>query len=899
MRAFVYAGLLAAALTSGLAAPALAAPAPKKEVPVTKKTEPSSVPAGLSITKLPNGLMVAIQKDDRFPLAALRLYVHAGSAYETPQQAGISHQLEHMVFKGTEKRPKGQVAADVEKAGGYLNAATSFDYTVYLTDMPADKWALGLDILKDMAFHPSLDPQELESEKKVVLAELQRGEDEPGGRLFKRIQALALAGTPYERPIIGYPETIKNFTAEGIRAYIAQHYQPQSMLLVVVGKVDPDKVLAEAARQFGDLPNTKAVTPPAVIAPSALPAKGPLVTVERTPWNKVHLGIAFPAYDQNDARSPALEVLSQLLAGDKTSYFYRVYKYEKQLVDSISAGDYTFERTGLFYISVSLAPDKLEAFWREFNKDLADLSRLTFTQEEMDRAKLNLEDSLYRHKETLGGMASKLGYFLFFGGPEAENNYLAQLKLTDQATLTQLMKDLFRPERLSATVLLPEKTEAKTAATALPDEAWLRKTLAESWPKVDAKAVAEQSAAKGATETLDLGSGRTLILLPDPTLPYAAVDMVFSGGDSLLPPDKQGLGALSAAVLTRGTSSMNAPALDAYLADRASGLRASSGRQTFSLSMRYPERFAGDLFGLLQATLSKPALAKEEVDRAKKNQEAVIISQEDRPFDLASRKLFPFLFGSHPYGYVGTGTLDRVRAYTREDVRAFWAEQVKQPWVMAVCGSFDREAVIKAAKALPAPSAKAAVLKAPSWGKDKTLDVPLKGRQQAHLFLIFPTVGPNSSDDPGLDLLQTILAGQSGLLFRDLRDEQGLGYVVTAFSLRFPLTGALALYTGTEPAKMAQAEEGFRKVIEELHKKPLPEEELERGKNQMAGQYIRSRQSLGSRSQEAATLAATGRPLDAERQRIEKARKLTPKDLQELARKYLDLNKAYTLKVLP
>ncbi|MFQ9865724.1 MAG: M16 family metallopeptidase [Bilophila wadsworthia] len=106
------------------------------------------------VTKLPNGLSVLILKDTRFPLVSTRLYVHAGSSYETPDQAGISHVLEHMVFKGTDSRPKSAISQEVESAGGYLNAATSYDYTVYITDMPDRHWKLGMDVVRDMAFHP-------------------------------------------------------------------------------------------------------------------------------------------------------------------------------------------------------------------------------------------------------------------------------------------------------------------------------------------------------------------------------------------------------------------------------------------------------------------------------------------------------------------------------------------------------------------------------------------------------------------------------------------------------------------------------------------------------------------------------------------------------------------------
>ena len=208
------------------------------------------------VTKLPNGLSVLILKDTRFPLVSTRLYVHAGSSYETPDQAGISHVLEHMVFKGTDSRPKSAISQEVESAGGYLNAATSYDYTVYITDMPDRHWKLGMDVVRDMAFHPTLDPQELESEKNVIVAELQRGEDDPGSRMFKTLLADTLKGTPYDRPIIGYEKTIRALTTQNLRDYIAKYYQPQNMLLVVVGNVDPAEVLAEAEKMFAPYKNT-------------------------------------------------------------------------------------------------------------------------------------------------------------------------------------------------------------------------------------------------------------------------------------------------------------------------------------------------------------------------------------------------------------------------------------------------------------------------------------------------------------------------------------------------------------------------------------------------------------------------------------------------------------------
>ena len=878
-------------------------PATAKDAAMPHNT--SAAPSDFTLTCLPNGLAVAVKKDSRFPLASLRLYVHAGSAYETPDQAGISHQLEHMVFKGTERRPKGAIATDIENAGGYLNAATSFDYTVYLTDMPSDQWKLGMDVLKDMAFHPSLDPEELESEKDVVIAELQRGEDSPSGRLFKRIQAGALKGTPYERPIIGFPETIRDFTAEKMRAYIDRLYQPQSMLLLVVGDVDPEAVLEEARRLFGDIPNTGEVIPPKAMHPEDFPLDGPTIALERTPWNKVHLSVSFPGVAMHDARAPVLDIFSQLLGGDTSSYLHRTYKYEKRLVDSISVASYTFERTGVFSISATLDPDKLGAFWEAFTKDLAKLAGKKFSDQEMARAKLAVTDTLYRQKETVAGIASALGYFLFLGGGEmGETAYLQQIDLVDADAVSRAAAAILKPERLSLTVLAPKEASAvkarKSGPPRDPDEAWLGKTLNAAWPVAVAKDGASASADTGpAREVIDLGKGRTLILQPDASMPYAAVDLVFAGGDSLLAPNQQGLAALTASVLTRGNKTMDAVKLEAFKNDRASSLAAGSGREFFKISMDYPVRFANDIWNLLHETLATATLPEKEVVRAKENQTAAIVSREDQPIGLAFRKIFPFLFGSHPYGYQSQGSKEGVSAFSRKEVADFWKQQAARPWVLSVCGIFDRDSVIAAAQKLPQPAQTAPDIIAPSWTTDKELSIHLPERNQAHLFLVFPGTNAGSADEPGLDLLQNILSGQSGLLFRDLRDKQGLGYTVTAFQWQAPEAGALIFYIGTEPDKVAVARDGFDKVIKELHEVPLPEEELLRGKNQMRGDYIRSRQKMSARSAEAAGLAILGRPLDAEKNVVEAALKLTPEDLQTLAKKYISLDKAYVVTVVP
>ena len=393
--------------------PQLAAAAPQ-----AAPANPSTLGNDTMLVRLKNGLTVYIIRDSRFPLVCTRLYVGTGSANETAEQAGISHVLEHMVFKGTEKRPKGQVARDVESLGGYLNAATSFDKTWYITDMPARHWKTGMDVVKDMAFHPSLDPAELEAEKDVIVSELKGGDDTPTRRLFEDLQVAGLAHTVYGRPIIGFEKTIRAVTADDLRAYIRTWYQPQNMMLLVAGDIDPKAVLAHAEELFGDLKNDTILPEPAPVQLEGA-AGGPRVEVTYGPWNKVYLGIALPAPALGDQRSIDLDVLAYALGGDGTSQFYRKYRYEKQLVDSISVGNMSLNRAGLFYMVAQLDADKVEPFWQEFTRDLAALDAGKITPDVIERARFNYEDGMDRASETLDGLTSWKATVQFeLGGPQ-------------------------------------------------------------------------------------------------------------------------------------------------------------------------------------------------------------------------------------------------------------------------------------------------------------------------------------------------------------------------------------------------------------------------------------------------------------------------------------------------
>jgi zinc protease len=255
------------------------------------------------------------------------------------------------------------------------------------------------------------------------------------------------------------------------------------------------------------------------------------------------------------------------------------------MVDDISAAAVGLERSGMFTIAATLDESKLDRFWPALVAELKGLSAASFTDEELARAKLNLEDSLFQTKETLAGLASKLGHFQFFEGSyREEDNYVYSLAHVDKPAMQGLIDRFLGPDRLHAVLLVPGKPGATGAAGSAGSEGQAAKAILVSavdkdrlaeqvrtgWPRAERTLTeAESLEARGGMERIPLGQGKELVLIPDTTLPYTSVSLLLNGGDALLAPDEQGLAELAARSLALGTRDMKATRYQDFLSDRA------------------------------------------------------------------------------------------------------------------------------------------------------------------------------------------------------------------------------------------------------------------------------------------------------------------------------------------
>lgn len=863
------------------------------------------------VFRLKNGLSVVIREDARFPLVSVRLLVKAGSAWERPEEAGMSHLLEHMVFKGSKTRAEG-VDTMVEKAGGYLNASTSYDVTIYETDLPSDKWKTAMTAVRDLAFDPLMRQADLDAEREVVLAEKKQRGDSPYTRLFHALLGKAFKGTPYEKPVIGTEEALRAATPETIRAYIQRRYDPRDMVLCVAGNVNKSEILQEAEELFGAYPNRNSEEVQRVLLPADL-AHGLQVEVIKGPWNKVFLGVVFPLPGVGHARRAAVDVLAQMLGGDDTALLPRKLRIENPLADMVMASPMFYQRLGGFLVVAQLDADKVDPYLATLADILGHLQVSQFTEQEFMRAKLNLENSFLRGQETIADMADFAGNLYYYSPADPDGDaYLQSIRDVSREQVQSVIRDWLRPDAMTVAALVPQdsKITKKTTQSAL--EAWpgageaIKK--AAELEKLEKRGKRDRLEPPKPTqlakpEIMNLGGGRTLVLLPDASLPYVSASLMFSGGDlmqDVLPGmlAKDGLAEFSAQMLTSATQSKHYADMNAFLADRAASLSASASGLHFVISLESPTRFGKDMFALLREVLEEPAFGADDQDRVKRDMQASLASKNESAMGVLSQNLTSFLYPDSVYGRHTSGTAETIAGMTRVDAAAFWTAQYQQPWVLAVSGDFDRKNVIAFAKSLPEPSAKRLLGAEPAWNTERTLALTLPGRDQAVYMMLFPTEGFSGKNSAALRLLASSLDGFGGMLFQELREKRSLGYSVSPMNWAGEHTGFLAFSIVAAPENLEQARQEFAKIARRLQQEPLPVETLDRAKAMLEASHYRSQQRISARSTNAARQMLFNRPIDYPLQRLNEMLKLTPADIQQAAQ-FLNPDKAYSLTVKP
>lgn len=833
-----------------------------------------------------NGFKVVIEEDHSAPVVALQLWVGAGSADERDEEAGIAHLIEHMLFKGTLKRGVGDIAREIEEAGGDINAFTSYDNTVYVITIASRFFDRALNILSDMVLNSVFDSEELEREIQVVIEELKRGEDSPSSRLYKEVTSLAYTTHTYRRPVIGYKEILQGLTRDKVIDFYKRWYTPGNMTLVVVGDVEAGEILPAIGAAFKGLPSHPLPPRTRGVEPSQDRLKSTIITHE---VKEANLELAFHIPGINSKETYALDILASILGDGRSSRLYRDIKDKKGLVRDISTYAMTPKDPGLFFVSADLESEKAGEAIEGILKVIEQIKREGPADDELERARLNLESSFIYQRETVQGKARQWGYFETIAGDlRFEERYLEGIKKVAKEDIKRAANRYLNVDNLTLGLLLPEKSKGLITKEGLKIIA-----LKEVGSKEGELPIVKKV----------LTNGITLIIKENHSNPTVSIYGAFLGG--LITEDKwnNGITNVVARMLTRGTERFAADEIALRIESTAGSISGYSGRNTFGLSGKFLSRFFDEGIQLYADILLNPTFPDGELKKVKTDILGEIKTEEDNLSRAVINLLDSNLYEGHPYSMNPLGTGETIERIGRKELLDYYTEYaVGSNMVLSIVGDVDTEDVIAKVDALFKEMRRGEPFKIKTTQRvEKPAGIKRveqkKEREQAHIAVGF--LGPSLKNDDRypLEVLTDILSGMGGRLFVELRDKKGLAYVVTAFLRKGYDTGSFVLYMATSPENLDVSIEGIRGELRKVISEGVTGEELNKGKMSVIGNYEIGLQSNDAQASDMAINEILGFGYDEFKRYPERILKVSMDDIKRAVERYIQLD-AYIIAII-
>lgn len=395
-------------------------------------------------TLLDNGLRIVTEEIPHVRSVAVGFWVAAGSVHEQDSEAGASHLIEHMLFKGTSRFSARDIAETIEGMGGTMNAGTGREYTCLYARAMDEHFPRVVDILSDMMRNPAFKVDDLEREQRVVAEEIKMFEDSPDDLVHDLFVTALWPEHPISRSILGTAETVKNMTRESLRRYHGSHYSPARVVLAVAGNVDHQQVVEEASRCLGDWQGGGAET--TVGSPLARPGR----LVREKDIEQVHLCLGGPGPCLEEAELYPAMVLSSLLGGGTSSRLFQSIREESGLAYSVNSFQSAMKKAGLLGIYAATSPDTAVKALQLIFKEIEDLSSKGATAQEFSRAREHLKGSLTLTLEGTGARMSRLGrQELSLGRVESPDQLLHKLDSVTQEEVALSADRYLAPGRMA------------------------------------------------------------------------------------------------------------------------------------------------------------------------------------------------------------------------------------------------------------------------------------------------------------------------------------------------------------------------------------------------------------------------------------------------------------------
>lgn len=814
---------------------------------------------------LKNGATVIVEKDASAPVASVQAWCATGSIHEDRWLgAGLSHILEHMLFKGTQTRKAGDIAREVQDQGGYINAYTSFDRTVYWIDVPATGVTQAVEIVADAMMNSTLPQEEYVKEQEVIRREFAMLFDNPDRMSSQLMLRTVFSESPFQHPVIGYLDVYNKLTQEDVWQYYKARYVPNNLTFVIVGDVDPEKIRGQLEAFFENYPRV-ALEP--VYVASESPQIGKRTVHEEFPTELTRLSLAWRIPGLTHADTPALDLLGSILGEGRSSILNQEIREKKGLAHAVDAGMFSLQTDGVFVVSAVADPDKRDAIEKEALALIEKVKKDGVTASDLDRARNSLLSAQLSGLTTARGKASDLGSnWLLTKNTNFSKDYLDAIARVTAADLQRVAREYLREDRLNVTSLNPPGTLKNQ------DQ------------------VASQSA-EIEVKKFTLANGLRLLVREDSRLPLVSIQAAFRGGLLAENKENNGITSLLSHTLLKGTKTRSAEQIAREIESVGGRMGSDSGNNSFNVSLELMKPDLSLGLQVLADVLINPTFPENEVELEKRAQLAGIKAEDEQITTVARNLVRERLFGNHPYALRNIGSVDSVMGLNPEQLRAFHSQlAVAKNGVISVFGDVKAEEVLKMVEK------SFGVMKAGELAlQNPPLPQPLSGpvlaeesrnKQQAVVMVGYQGIKAMDPNRPEMELIDEASNDLGSRFFNRIREKLGLAYFVGASQFAGLAPGCFVFYLGTDPAKVSDVQVHFLDEIKGLANNGLTEEELTRAKKKLLGAEAIRNQSNSALAAACAIDELMGLGYDHFKHRAVQIEKISLDDVKRVALKY-------------
>ena len=840
-----------------------------------------------SVYKLDNGQTVIIKEVHDNPIVTIDTWIKTGSINENDKNNGVAHFLEHLFFKGTTKHPTGEFDRILESKGAQTNAATSKDFTHYYITLPSKYFKTAIDLHADMLMNPLIPRKELEKERKVVIEEIAKTNDNPENKLYENMVQSFYINHPYKRKVIGKKEIIENISREEIFNFYNSWYNPSNMITVVVGDIDTTQALDLIKKNF-NRPEAKNCKNPKYKSDKNIEKQ-----IEITAKDKVKNGymlIGFRGVPQeNRADSYALDVLATILGDGRTSKLYQAVKEQKQLAYSISAGHASMKDDSLVFVRANFTPENKDKVKKAIFDEITKVRNGNIDEQEISTAKNIIERDTFYARESTSNIANELGYTtLVYGDAKYYDEYIDNIKKVTKADLIRVAKKYLNPNHAVISIMLPdtapEENIKKISNVAHPKPVVIKKE-------------------KNITQ-YKLSNNLNLIINHNTLNDIVAMEIYAKGGNFI--EKKAGTGTITASVMMKGTKKYSQIDLSQTMEQNGIKIVPANGSDYFSISVKTTKNDLPLTFDLLNEVVNNATLDKNEIERIKTEKIYAIQQNRDTPSSVAFEEFKTAIWANTPYGVTGKVMEKTIPTINKNDVEEFY-NTVFYPenLVISINGNVNDEEIIKNIEQIFCTK-KYTNAKKFEYSNYKNKFLPLstaknvkkeKDVEAAWILMGWLTDGvQNKKDIAALQVIDSILGGgMSSRLFSNLRGEQGLAYQVGSSFAANVNQGVFAVYIGTNPETALHSKNELLKQINLLKKEFVSDKELQEAKDKILGNFVLSQETNMEKAYTLGWFELSGRGFDYINEFPKLIECVTPTEVIRVANKYFEKPYVFTI----